>query len=131
VSVYLASTVKKFIVRCCAVGDTPSEIVRKVADEFGLTVTPQACMRYDPRTESGAHLSPPLKELYRATREQFLTGLETIDTAHREIRLRRLDMLYSEAVKAGQWKTATAILAECRKQMADLMPVDEPEGNTP
>jgi hypothetical protein len=125
--VYLSSTVKNFIVRCAACGDVSSEIVARVKEEFGITVSRQQVMRYDPRTESGSHLSAGLLELYRVTREKFLSELETIDSAHREIRLRRLDMLYAEAVKAGQWKTATVILAECRKQMADLMPVDEPE----
>jgi hypothetical protein len=125
--VYLSSTVKSFIVRCAACGDVPSEIVKKVKEEFDVTVTRQACMRYDPRTVSGSELSPALRELFAVTREKFLSELEAIDGAHREIRLRRLDMLYAEAVKAGQWKTATAIMAECRKQMADLMPVDEPE----
>jgi hypothetical protein len=128
VSVQLASTVKKFIVRCCACGDTPSEIVKRVADEFGITVTRQAAMRYDPRTETGSHLSAGLLELYRVTREKFLSELEAIDGAHREIRLRRLDSLYERALQAGQLKVAVAATAEQRKTMADLMPVDIPEG---
>jgi hypothetical protein len=125
VYVTLASGVKKFIVRCCACGDTPGEIAKKVAEEFGLTVSPQTCMKYDPRTVSGSNLSAPLRELFRVTREKFLNELEAIDGAHREIRMRRLDALYTKAVETGQLKTAAAILAEQRKQMADLESYDD------
>jgi hypothetical protein len=122
----LTSTVKKFIVRCCACGDTPSEIVKKVAEEFAVKVTPQTCMKYDPRTVSGSTLSAPLRELFAVTREKFLSELEAIDGAHREIRLRRLDALYAAAMKSGQLKIAIAAIAEARKTMADLMEVDTP-----
>ena len=116
-AVYLPSTVKNFIVRCVACGDTPSEIAGKVKDEFGLTVTRQACMTYDPRTESGSHLSAPLRELFRETRKKFLLGIEDINGSHKEIRLRRLDAAHEKAIETGQLKLVIAIAAEQRKQM--------------
>jgi hypothetical protein len=127
--VFLPSNMKKFIVMNLACGDSLSEVVAKVAEQFGQKITPQKVQKYDPRSVNGEKLSAELRELYDTTREKYLAELHTQNLAHREIRLKKLEQIYDEAVAAKQWKTAAMILAESRKQMADLIPVDEPEGD--
>lgn len=52
-----------------ATGHVPSEVVRAVAQEFSVDVTPQAIMRYNPTRVQGEKLSATLKELFYATRK--------------------------------------------------------------
>jgi hypothetical protein len=122
----LPTTVKRFIVTNLACGDSLSEVVAKVKDEFKITVSPQAVQKYDPRRVSGKELSAGLRELFETTREKFLLETASLNLAHREIRLRKLETILDEAMAAKQWKTAAMIIAESRKQMADLMEVDTP-----
>jgi hypothetical protein len=85
----LPPEVKTFIVQALACFDPPSVVVAAVNEDFGLKVSPQRVMKYNPSKASGADLGQELKAVFEATRKKFLEETAEIGIAHRSYRLRR------------------------------------------
>lgn len=116
----LPTKVKRFIVKMNAYGDSPSEVVRAVAQEFSLDVTPQIVQRYDPTKVPGETLSKVLRELFYATRKAFCESPDTLPMAQKAIRLQRLDAIHEKASEAGTLKIAATAIDLARKEMMGL-----------
>ncbi|WP_086381843.1 DUF2280 domain-containing protein [Caballeronia sordidicola] len=116
----LPSTVKRYIVRLLAQGDSPIEVVRAVAQDFSLEVSVQTVNRYHPDKPTGDCLSKPLRELFYSTRKAFVESPDNLPMAQKAIRLRRLDTQYEMALEAGTLKIALTAIDLARKEMMAL-----------
>ena len=126
----LPMEVKRFVVKCAARYDSPSEIVRAVGTEFGVQMTRAGAQRYDPTRSAGASLSAELRELFERERRRFIEQLETVPLAHRAVRLRKLESIYDEARQAGNLKVAVSAIATAGREMTifDFIDVGDDDG---
>lgn len=97
----LPDEVKTFIVQALACFDPPSVVVAAVKEEFGLVVSPQRVIKYNPTKKSGEDLGQELKAVFEATRKRFLEETAEIGIANRAVRLRKLDRVAQKAEAAG------------------------------
>ncbi len=74
----LQPVVKRFIVRAVAQYDTPTTVVRKVAEEFGIKIGATNVLRYDPTRPNGkvfrrncANCSTPTESIFWKTLRLF------------------------------------------------------------
>ena len=70
--------------------DSPQEAAQALAQEFGITITPQSAERYDPTKRAGERLAKHLCELFERTRKEFLERLDAIPHANKAVRIRKL-----------------------------------------
>lgn len=94
----LPADVKVFIVGQLATFRTPTEVLKAVQKEFGLTLTRQRVAFYDPTTAAGAKLDPDLQALFHATRARYQNDVEAVPIANQAV---RLNLLW-EAVQANR-----------------------------
>lgn len=95
----LRNDVKRFIVQSLACFDTPSQIVEAVKQEFGLTVTRQQCVAYDPTKSTGKNLSKMWRDEFESARKRFRENIEDIPIANKAVRLRELDSIRTSSGK--------------------------------
>src|ERR1700744_6045323 len=113
----LRKAIKRHIVMCCAQYDSPSEVARRVHEEFGVVVTRQQIQRYDPSHAAGRTLSTELRTLFDSTRHAFLEEIEVVPASHRAVRIRRLDALADKAREAGLHKLELNALRAIHTEM--------------
>jgi hypothetical protein len=122
----LSKELKRYIVRANAMFDSPAEVVRLVADEFGVAVSRTQVQRFDPTRVGGRTLSTELRELFDRTRHAFVEEIEAVPVAHRAVRLRRLDQIYTQAQAGGLHKIALNALRAIHQEMAVFEFIREP-----
>jgi hypothetical protein len=122
----ISKELKRYIVRANAFFDSPSEVVRLVAAEFGVTITKAQVQRYDPTKAQGSSLSSDLRLLFERTRHEFIEEIEAVPVAHRAVRLRRLDQIYTQAQAGGLHKIALNALRAIHQEMAVFEFIREP-----
>lgn len=115
----LSDEVKRFVVQQLAMFETPSEVARSVKDEFGIEVSRQAVEAYDPGKRAGAALSEEFRELFRITRETFLTDTAAIGVSHKVVRLRTLARMIEKAEGRGNAVLVSNLLVQVAKEMGD------------
>jgi len=86
----LNKRVKLDIVRSLATYEPPTETVKGVQEEFGITVTKQQCEAYDPTKKTGQDLSEEFKKEFYRIREDMNKNVNSIPIANIAYRLRRL-----------------------------------------
>ncbi|MDV2984170.1 UNVERIFIED_CONTAM: DUF2280 domain-containing protein [Methylobacteriaceae bacterium AG10] len=115
----LTDEAKRFVVQQLAMFETPSDVAKAVKEEFGLEITRQSVEAYDPGKRAGAALSEEFRELFRITRETFLTDTAAIGVSHKVIRLRTLSRLIETAEKRGNAVLVANLLVQVAKEMGD------------
>lgn len=115
----LPEHIKLQIVQALACFDTPSQVAKAVNAEFGLTVSPQQCERYDPTKRAGAALSKKYREIFAETRKTFLEDTSTIGVSHRAVRLRTLQRLIDRAESQGNIGMVSQLLEQVAKETGD------------
>lgn len=115
----LTNDVKLFIVQQLACFDSPSQVAKTVNAEFGLTVSPQQCERYDPNKRAGSELSAKWRKVFAETREKFLADTSGVGIAHRAVRLKRLDRMAARAEDMGAMQLAASLLEQAAKEVGD------------
>jgi hypothetical protein len=115
----LPEQIKLQIVQALACFDTPSQVAKAVNAEFGLTVSPQQCERYDPTKRAGAALSKKYREIFTETRKTFLEDTSTIGVSHRAVRLRTLQRLIDRAESQGNIGMTAQLLEQVAKETGD------------
>lgn len=118
---------KRFIVANLGAGAGVMETAKLFHAEYGVQLSYQQILRYDPTKATGASLSKPLQKLFFKSRERAAASLHECELSHAAIRQRRLDDLYTQAtigIAQGEGskkkletdhKLALAILTESRK----------------
>lgn len=115
----LTDEAKRFVVQQLAMFETPSDVAKAVKEEFGLEITRQSVEAYDPGKRAGAALSEEFRELFRVTRETFLTDTAAIGVSHKVVRLRTLARLIEKAEGRGNGVLAANLLVQAAKEMGD------------
>jgi hypothetical protein len=112
----LQGEVKIAIVQALAAFDPPSAVVAMVNEEFGLKVSPQRVMKYNPSKASGADLGEKLKALFFETRKQWLEGKAEVGIANRMVRLRRCQRIADRAATSGNAPLELTALEQAAKE---------------
>ena len=115
----ISADVKAFIVQCLACFDTPSTIVEAVKREYSVTVSRQLVETYDPTKRAGSGLAVVWRDLFSATRSDFLADTGKIAISHRTVRLRALDRMAARAEERGNMPLAAQLLEQAAKEMGD------------
>lgn len=115
----LPENVKLRIVQALACFDTPSQVVKDVKAEFGLSVSPQQCEAYDPNKRAGERLGKKYRAIFEKTREAFLADTSRIGIAHRAVRLRKLDRAADLAEDRGNIPLLAQLLEQAAKEAGD------------
>lgn len=82
---------KMFIVQRLACFDTPTSVAESMKEEFGLEVGTQTIHHYDPTKKSSPNLSQKWRDLFDATRKEFLDHVSMyVPGAHKAVRVKKL-----------------------------------------
>lgn len=87
-----------FIVRSLAQFMTPTEVVKAIKETFNIVVSPQQVEAYDPTKVAGRDLRKEFKEVFEATREEYLKQpIHNISGANDIVQLKILsDLLWAK-----------------------------------
>jgi len=107
---------KRFLVQRLAYFDTPTVAGKAFKEEFGVELKRNRVSYYDPTTKMGAALAEDFKTLF-LTRKQFLEYLESIPTANKAVRLRRLDRMANVAEDRGNLVLAADLGERAAKEV--------------
>lgn len=111
---------KAFIVRELAMFRTPSEAAERVKEEFGVNVDRRQVHEYNPLASHKAPVAEKWRDLFHATREQFLRDQATIPIAHRSYRLRQLNDMERKAMQMGNLSLAAALLKQAAMEVGEM-----------
>ncbi len=82
---------KRFIIDRLACFDSPKEVADAIKEEFGISISPQACEHYDPNKRAGHQLARHLAALFEDTRRRFLKYVDAhIPEANAAVRIHHL-----------------------------------------
>lgn len=113
----LTDDVKRFIVQALACYDTPTQAAEAVSQEFGLKLERSQVALYDPTAVRGKNLSKKWRDLFDATRKQFLDEAASVPIAQQAFRLRSLNSLHQKAVGKGNAVLAAQLLEQAAKEI--------------
>lgn len=112
----LSDDVKRHIVQALACYDTPSQVAEAVKTEFGVEIARQHVAMYDPTKVAGAKLAKRWRDLFEATRKEFLEEQAKVPIAAQNYRLRALDRMFRRAENSGNTPLAVQILEQAAKE---------------
>ncbi len=89
-----------FIVRSLAQFMTPTEVVKAIKETFNIVVSPQQVEAYDPTKVAGRDLRKEFKEVFEATRKEYLKQpIHNISGANDIVQLKILsDLLFVKKI---------------------------------
>ena len=102
---------KIYVVRRLAAYDRPAEIARDLKKRFGIEITRQAIMQYDPT--KGSECAEEWAELFRALRREYMD-----DKADRAGKSRRVERIVLRTVEVLADRILKGVDAEGRKMFA-------------
>lgn len=108
---------KTFIVQRVAMFDSPSTVADAFKDEFKVVIPRQQVEDYDPAKRPKLH--DQWKALHDATRKAFLEETAKVPTAHRAVRIRKLDRMAEKAESKGNMVLAAALLKQIAEEVGD------------
>lgn len=115
----LKPDVKAAIVQMLACFDTPTQVVEKVKEEFGVEISKQQAETYDPTKHAGINLSDKWKQLFNETRERFKTEMGDIPIANRAFRLRALNRMAIQAEQRKNYPLAASLMEQAAKEVGE------------
>lgn len=110
---------KLLIVQRLACFDTPTQVSTAIKEDYGITVSPQACEAYDPTKRIGKDLSQKLRKVFEDTREGFLNNIADIPIANKAVRLRTLQRMIHKAESKGNMPLAAQLLEQAAKEVGE------------
>lgn len=112
--------VRAEIVQRLACYETSGEIHKDLLTR-GYTISLPAVTTYNPEHDYKARrLAKRWRELFYATREAFLAETAKVPVAHRAVRLKRLEAVYTKAMHDGDLKEANKALEQAAKEMGNV-----------
>lgn len=115
----LAVEIQTFIVQQLACFDTPSVVASSVKAEFGHSITRQHVETYDPTKRCAKRLAKRWRELFAATRKEFLEDNSKIGISHRAVRLRALERMAQKAEAMGNMALAAQLYEQAAKEVGE------------
>ncbi len=108
----LPAEVKEFIINHLACYYSPKEVVTKVQDMYGVTISPQRVEKYDPTKRAGRNLSEEWKEVFEKRCTEFLLATENIGLTHAAVRLHKLQEMCDIAEERGDFRLMLKLLKQ-------------------
>lgn len=108
---------KRFIVQALACYDTPTQVASAFKEEFGHTLIRSQVGEYNPTLVGGRKLGKQWKDLFTATRKNFLEQVSTIPIANQSVRLRVLQRQLERAEKVGNAMLISQLLEQAAKEV--------------
>ncbi len=87
--------------------------------EFGIEISDNAIRGYDPTNPKGSALSSRWRDLFEATRTDYLRDAARVGIANKVHRLARLDRIAARAEELGNFALALQALEQAAKEMGD------------
>lgn len=116
----LNSSQRMLIVQRLACFDSPTTVKKFMQSECGIEISRQHIEAHDPTKRQGRNLAKRYKELFSATREEFLKDAEGIALSHKVYRLRALQRMLDQAEEVGNIVLAKDILEQAAKESGDF-----------
>ena len=98
---------------------TCAEVPDLIRQEFGVEVTPRHVRMYDPASYQFT-AATRWREYHAQARKRFEEEIAGVAIAHRAVRLRQLDMMFHQAMDAGNLQQAAACLEQAAKEVGDM-----------
>lgn len=116
----LTDVQKAFVVQRLACFDTPKETSEALTAEHNIKLAPQNCEAYDPTKRAGSRLAAKWRDLFQATRKEFLSNAESyVPIANKTVRLREMQKAYAAHKGRGNWIAACQVLEQVAKEVGD------------
>lgn len=115
----LSTEVKAFIVQSLACYESPAKIIELVKEEFRLTISRQQVSAYDPSNAMAKSLSKKWVDLFKATRERFLSEISDIPIANKAYRLRVLQRMATTTENMKNIGMTAQLLEQAAKEVGD------------
>lgn len=112
----LAADVQRAIVCALACYDTPTTVAEMIKEDFNIVVSPQQVESYNPERHAGRALSKKWRDIFKATREEFLKETGAIGIANKAVRLRMLDRMARQTLSQGNKAMTLAILDQAARE---------------
>lgn len=109
---------KIFIVQALACHDTPTQVIKSVKDEFGISISRQQVATYDCTKLSGKAVAKKWASIFMATRRELEADLAKIPVANRSYRMRKLMRYINDAESKGNIMLAAQLLEQAAKDAA-------------
>lgn len=114
--VKLSEEIKHFIVTELACRRTPSEVVERVKEEYGLELDRRHVHIYNPTKIQAKPVAKRWRDLFAAAREAFDRDQAAISIASKNFRLRELEDSYYRVKKRGNEVLAKDILKQAAEE---------------
>ncbi|MDR5615116.1 MULTISPECIES: DUF2280 domain-containing protein [unclassified Arsenophonus] len=115
----LSPEVKAFIVQSLACFDSPTQVLKQVKLEFGLTLTVQQVSSYDPTKAIGKSLGQKWVDLFHFTRERFKKEISDIPIANKAYRLRVLNRMAIRTESMDNFLLTAQMIEQAAKECGD------------
>jgi len=112
----LSDTERKEIVRRLACFESPTAVQEWAQEALGKDLGLEQIAHYDPTRRDTT--GKKWEQLFKKTRDEFLSDLDTIPLSHRAVRLRELQRLY-DRLKDGDEMEAARLLKQAAKEMGE------------
>ncbi|WP_298725754.1 DUF2280 domain-containing protein [uncultured Ferrovibrio sp.] len=116
----LDEATKRLIVMELACYRTPSEVVEIVGEKLGIKLDRRQVFDYAPYGSHGDRVPQKWRDLFDATRKQFLKDTAEIPIAQRIFRLRELNDMEQRAKARGNYALAAQLLEQAAKECGDV-----------
>lgn len=116
----LPEEAQRLIVMELAMFTTPTEVVERVSQELGITISRQQAHKYNPTGSNGYKVGKKWKALFAETRKQFLADTSSIPIANRAVRLKALNDMAQGAKGRGNFALAAQLMEQAAKECGDV-----------
>lgn len=120
-TVILKDPHKAFLVQRLAVFDSPKEAAEALKEYCGLEISPQRAEGYDPNKRAGRGLAKRWRELFQATRSEFLKHIEVhVPQANKAVRVKKLARAADAMEHRGNYVGMADMLERIAKEMGNV-----------
>ena len=116
----LTDEIKREIVLALARFDTPTEVAKRVREEFGVEVDSRQVGAYDP-TRTYFEAGEKWREIFDAARKAYIEDVSAVPIANQGFRLNELNRLYAEALKAKNRKLAADLMRQAAEEVGGAL----------
>lgn len=112
---------KLYVVQLLATFNSPTAVVMRLKEDASVEVDRSQVIRYDPTKpcfQGGDHW----REIFTATRQAYLSTIQTIPIASKAFRLNELQRNYDKASRNGNIVLAISILRQAAEESAGAVP---------
>jgi len=116
----LTGAEKTEVVRRLAGFAQPNAIAKRMKEDFGIEITPQAIAYYDPTRYSTSPCPKRWSDLFWTMRAEFIASVDDVGAAHPTVRVRRLDQMACAQMEKGNTAEARALLKQAADEMSRM-----------